>query len=211
MIFFAKGIAKRSLNVYGMPYEEITTVDDNGYNFIANLERNYNEKDEDGKPRIIYDPETKLIKNILPTESDVGYGLDKQNTGGQLEEVTAERALELLKEYSNQCAKSIINVFGPILNRYQFNAMVSLRYNIGNLSNVEGLVEALKEGNYNRNHFYTLIENYYRGLSSVNTYIDGWLKRLNYTLDLFFDKKYMIFYIDAVNYKIVEEGFDVNE
>jgi len=183
-------------------------IDNNGLNFIANLEVDYLAGYMNYEGSIL----TSIDRHDGGT--DLGYGYDYGTYGDRYKEIlggtasggttlTAEEALLLLQWEIEECAQAIINEFGDIFTQNQLNALVSLRFNLGKLSNIPGFIDVLKRGNYNRTEFETTIKGYYQGLVNRNEnnrkYLDGWLKRTDRMLNLFFDNNYAFMGLDAVN------------
>jgi len=190
----------------------ITDLDSVGYNMIANMERNLSQ--------IRYDEKTGLIIGIPSTATDVGYGHDyiKNPLFSVLESMTAAEVYKLLKNDLNGIGpdgkvipyKNYIGAVASInadFTQDQFNALVGLRYNLGNLGVVDGLLPYLESGIYTRSELKSIVNSYYNEIIIANPanekYRDGWYNRTEKMLDIFFDGNYGYMPIDAVNGKVV--------
>lgn len=176
--------------------EKCASLDINGINMIANMERNPSqvEYDADGN-----------ITEIKPTKTDNGYGHDVGVNKTSLKTLSSQEALELLKEDAQTAVNAIASIDADFT-QDQFNALVSLRYNIGYLSNIDGFLEYLEAGKYDRDEMRNLINGYYDKLVTKNPgnkeNIDGWYRRTEKMLNIFFDGDYGDMPIDAVNGKV---------
>ncbi|MFV0240583.1 MAG: PAAR-like protein [Lacrimispora sphenoides] len=190
----------------------VTNLDSTGYNMIANMERNLS--------LIEYDEKTGLITSIPTNSTDVGYGHDyiKNPLPSVPTSMTASGAYELLKNDLNGIDsdgkvvkhKDYIGAIAGIdaeLTQDQFNALVGLRYNIGSLGVVDGLLEYLEKGFYERTKLKNLINSYYdaiiKSVPANEKYRDGWYNRTEMMLNIFFDGNYGYMPIDAVNGKVI--------
>jgi|GEM_PF-3059697 len=191
---------------------KVTDLNSTGYNMIANMERNLS--------LIEYDEITGLITSIPTTSTDVGYGHDyiKNPLPSIPASMTASEAYELLKkdlkgiEPDGEVVKhkDYIGAIAGIdadFTQDQFNALVGLRYNIGKLGVIDGLLEYLEKGSYERAKLKDLINSYYDAIIISNPdnekYKDGWYNRTEKMLDIFFDGNYGYMPIDAVNGKVI--------
>ena len=185
----------------------VTSLDSRGLNMIANMERSiYAEKD------ILYDEATGTIIRIPTLGNDVGYGHDvtQRPMSPVPEFLTAEEALELLKVDVQGDNEGIARIDASFT-QDQFNALVSLRYNIGAIGNIIGLLPYLEENDgYERAAMRALIIGHYDKIiandprQAANK--DGWYYRTDRMLDIFFDGIYGPMPIDAVNGKVLLDG-----
>jgi len=177
----------------------INTVSNNGLNFIVNVERNlYNINHADG-----------YVINIPTTRTDVGWGRDfRVNPLNRPipTSVTVTEAYEILMEDIRMIENAFIQTFGDgFFEQHQLDALVSLRFNTGALSNFDGLIEYLRAGNYDRNTMRTIFENHYQYVAErydLGRYFEGWMNRVDRTLDLFFDGNYGHMPIDALTGRV---------
>ncbi|SET46534.1 protein of unknown function [Lacrimispora sphenoides] len=191
---------------------KVTTLNSTGYNMIANMERNLS--------LIGYDKKTGLIISIPTTSTDVGYGHDyiKNPLPTVPTSMTASKAYELLKKDLSGIGpdgkvdkiKDYIGAIADIdacFTQDHFNALVGLRYNIGSLGVVDGLLPYLENGAYKRSELKKIVNSYYDAIIKKNPanelYRDGWYNRTEKMLDIFFDGNYGYMPIDAVNGKVV--------
>ena len=179
----------------------ITSVDDKGLNKIANMERN---------PGQIKHANGVII--CVPLKgNDVGYGHDfKSNPLPEswIRDLSAEDALTLLRQDVNAIA-SPLKTLEANLTQDQFNALVTLRYNVGSIRKITGLTEYLEENtSYDRAEMREIIIGYYDSIIDKNPENEkhraGWYSRTDAMLDLFFDGNYGNMSIDAVNGKVNE-------
>jgi len=175
----------------------IETLDDRGINLLANMERGLND--------IVFDSTTGAILSIPTTLEDVGYGRDRiqRPMNPEPSEVSAMEALRLLREDASGSELAIATQI-LIYDQDQFNALVSLRFNIGFLGNIEGLLEYLEGGVFVRDELGNLINTHYRNIIARNPqrferYRQGWYNRTERFLNVFFDGNYGHMPIDAVN------------
>jgi GH24 family phage-related lysozyme (muramidase) len=186
---------------------KVETLDSNGLNMIANMERNLSQID--------YDAATGVIIGIPKSGNDVGYGFDisKRTIPAEIqvsEPATAAEALALLKHAVKQDEKGIAeseDLSGIYFTQNQFNALVSLRYNIGPIGQVDGLLEYLASASYQRARLKAIVNAYYDGIIVRNPanekYRQGWYSRTERFLDIFFDGNYGYMPIDAVNGRVI--------
>jgi GH24 family phage-related lysozyme (muramidase) len=174
----------------------ITALDNRGLNLIANMERN------PFLPGVVWDGVTGEILRIDTTLADVGYGRDRVQRPMADEPVylTAAQALRLLRE--DVARDEEVAASFPLQNQHQFNAVVSLRFNIGSLGSVYGLVDYLNEGVYEKDIMRGLIIAHYDDIIERHPhnerYRQGWYNRTERFLDVFFDGNYGYMPIDAV-------------
>jgi len=179
-----------------------SVVSDNGLNFIANLERNlYTISHSNG-----------YITSIPTTYADVGWGRDFRvnplPVGRPVPtSVNAAEALELMREDVEMIERAFIRDFGNgFFTQQQLDALVSLRFNTGALSNFDGLIDYLRTGNYDRDIMRTIFVNHYQSIVDEHPhnqrYFDGWMNRIERTLDLFFAGNYGNMPIDAITGRV---------
>lgn len=179
---------------------KISKLDSKGFNMIANMERN--------KSGIDYDVSTGKIISIPTIGPDVGYGHDiTQNPMKSIpNSLSASEALKLLKEDVEEIEKKINDDINANFTQNQFNALVSLRYNIGGLGEINGFIEYLEKGIYDRQEMESIINAYYNERIEENPKKEqnrqGWYNRTKKFLDVFFDSNYGNMPIDAVNGKV---------
>ena len=150
------------------------------------------------------------ITSIPIIGNDVGYGFDisvnNLPTGFVAGDLTPEQAYELLIISTNSFSSAISDSFDINLNQDQFNALVLLKYNIGYLSNINGLMDYIESGNYDRIKMESMINGYYDSLIDSNPenerYRIGWYNRTKTMLDIFFDGDYGSMPIDAEKGKV---------
>jgi len=179
-----------------------SAVSDNGLNFIANLERNlYTISHSNG-----------YITSIPTTYADVGWGRDFRvnplPVGRPVPtSVNAAEALELMRDDVEMIERAFIRDFGNgFFTQQQLDALVSLRFNTGALSNFDGLIDYLRTGNYDRDIMRNIFVNHYQNIVDEHPhnqrYFDGWMNRIERTLDLFFDGNYGNMPIDAITGRV---------
>lgn len=181
--------------------EKIKVLDSKGVNMIANMERN--------KSQIEYDVSTGIILSIPTILPDVGYGHDinQRPINPIPDSLSAKEALELLIKDLDEFETAIATGINVSLTQDQFNALVSLRYNVGSLGVIEGLLEYLEKSSYERAKLKNLINSHYDAIIKKNPskekYKSGWYSRTEKFLDIFFDGNYGNMLIDAVNGKVI--------
>ena len=121
-------------------------------------------------------------------------------------DLSSSEALELLKEDVKQFELGVSKLEAN-LTQDQFNALVSLRYNVGFLSNIDGLIEYLENNEtYDRETLKSIINGYYDNIIIENPnneqFRKGWYNRTDRMLDIFFDGNYGYMPIDALNGKV---------
>ncbi len=172
------------------------TMSDKGLNYLANREVQYDAE------YMNYDANGNLL-SIDSHGADNGYGYDRNANGVAPQTLTSAQAISLLrtrtKDEANYIAKNVNRVFS----QNQLDALIVLRYNIGNLSVIPGFVDLLESGNYNREEFRNMIIAYYESLIAGNPKLEenrnGWIARTDETLDIFFNNDYGKMGLDAVN------------
>ena len=179
---------------------KVTKLDLVGHNMIANMERDLN--------TINYDKNTGLITGIPSTDTDVGYGHDfiKNPMSSVPSSMSASEAYELLKLDAVAFENAIATGINANFTQNQFNALISLRYNVGYLGEVDGLLPYLESGSYDRNSMESIIKSNYDAIINFNPaneiYRVGWYNRTDKMLDIFFDGNYGHMPIDAVNGRV---------
>ena len=179
--------------------QKVTKLDNSGLNMIANFERGKSEIESDENGNIILIPKTN---------TDVGYGHDYKTNplSYEAKDLSSSEALDLLKADVKQFEEGVSKLEAD-LTQDQFNALVSLRYNIGFLSNIDGLIEYLENNEtYDRETLKSIINGYYDKIINKNPnnekFRKGWYNRTEKMLDIFFNGDYGDMPIDAVNGKV---------
>ena len=179
--------------------QKVTKLDNSGLNMIANFERGKSEIESDENGNIILIPKTN---------TDVGYGHDYKTNplSYEAKDLSSSEALDLLKADVKQFEEGVSKLEAD-LTQDQFNALVSLRYNIGFLSNIDGLIEYLENNEtYDRETLKSIINGYYDKIINKNSnnekFRKGWYNRTEKMLDIFFNGDYGDMPIDAVNGKV---------
>ena len=181
--------------------DKIENLDSNGLNMIANMERNINQ--------IKYDEKTGTILSIPTIRPDVGYGHDinKKPMDSVPDSLSATEAYKLLKKDVDEFEEAIANGINTSLTQDQFNALVGLRYNVGSLGVIDGLLPYLENGIYKRSELKNIINGYYDAIIRNDTkkkkYREGWYRRTETILNIFFDGNYGKMSINAVKGKVI--------
>ncbi|MCL2147684.1 MAG: hypothetical protein FWH52_07745, partial [Synergistaceae bacterium] len=173
------------------------SMSDMGLNYLANHEVNaYGSY-------MNYDSNSDRLLSIEPHGNDIGYGFDYKVNNVPAQTVTANEAIDMLRNITATGADAITSGVNRLFTQNQLDALVVLRYNIGFLGNIPGFISVLESGNYDRSEFQGLIDSYYDSLVEINSgnaaSRSGWQNRTNQTLDIFFDNNYGSMQIDAVN------------
>jgi len=166
-------------------------MSNNGYNFLAGCEVIWNAS------YMHYDSNGNLV-SIDQHGNDVGYGYDKQH--GVTGSLSATAAFTLMAKYVGGIEQAFKATFGNnFFSQNQFDALVTLRYNLKNLDVIPGLVNYLKQnaGNYNQATMRSMIQAYYQSLNDPTNY-QGWMNRVDKILDLFFNGNYGDMPIDTM-------------
>lgn len=90
------------------------------------------------------------------------------------------------------------------LTQDQFNALVGLRYNVGSLGEIDGLLLYLENGSYEKSKLKKLINDHaiIKKKPDKEKYRNGWYRRTETTISIFFDGNYGDMPIDAVRGKV---------
>lgn len=180
--------------------KRVEILDSKGLNMIANMERNPNQ--------IIYDNKTGIISSIPNKLPDIGYGHDinKRPINPLPKSLSASEAYELLKKDVAEFENAVATGVNANLTQDQFNALVGLRYNVGSLGEIDGLLLYLENGSYEKSKLKKLINDHYDAIikkkPDKEKYRNGWYRRTETTISIFFDGNYGDMPIDAVRGKV---------
>lgn len=143
---------------------------------------------------------TGIISSIPNKLPDIGYGHDLPKS------LSASEAYELLKKDVAEFENAVATGVNANLTQDQFNALVGLRYNVGSLGEIDGLLLYLENGSYEKSKLKKLINDHYDAIikkkPDKEKYRNGWYRRTETTISIFFDGNYGDMPIDAVRGKV---------